>query len=74
MVVRNKRMTSDTMACFGRSVSRFNASHHPTLKGEAIDLKSMSRDYLHEGAYKLAIELRTIEKQLHEPNKSYVLG
>ena len=34
----------------------------------------MPRDYLHEGAYKLAVELRTIEKQLQEPNKSYVLG
>ena len=34
----------------------------------------MPRDYLHEGEYKLALELRLIERQVQEPNKSYMLG
>jgi integrase/recombinase XerD len=34
----------------------------------------MPRDYLHEGDYRLAVELRVIGRELQEPNRSYALG
>ena len=35
---------------------------------------SMPRDYLHEGDYRLAVELRVIEREIAEPNRTYMMG
>ena len=34
----------------------------------------MDRTYLNDGAYKVAVELRLIDRQLTEPNRSYAIA
>ncbi len=51
-----------------------SVSNQPAYIQENGNIKNMPRDYLHEGEYKLALELRLIERQVQEPNRSYMLG
>ena len=34
----------------------------------------MSRDYLHDGEYRLAVELNSLEEEIVEPNRTYAIG
>jgi type I restriction enzyme M protein len=66
--------TSVTPPLLGLKVQRYDALTHNEYKSGKTDIRLMDRTYLNNGEYRVASELRMVDRELPEPNRSYTIG
>ncbi len=69
-----KGATSATPALSGLKVQRYAALTRNEYKSGKADIRLMDRTYLNNGEYRVASELRMVDRELPEPNRSYAIG